>query len=247
VKVFKIAGLTAVAYLSKLLVSLFIIKEISVVHGPEGLGFLGNFMSLVSLASALAGGGVLSGIIKYVAEYRGESKRQASFVGSAFLYTLFFALLVLCVGVFFITSITNYIFLSQEYRGYIYFFLVAQLIVSLNNFSFGVVNGLGKNSVYTLFLLVGNVTAFIVAFYCIRFYGLWGAVIAIMAPVVLPFILAFFYALNQRVIKYVRFESFFHDVRLLSQFSHGLPKASRLQSERRFNLICDNNLHHRET
>ena len=47
-KVIKVAGLTAVAYLSKLLVSLFIIKEISTIHGPAGLGLLGNFMTLVS-------------------------------------------------------------------------------------------------------------------------------------------------------------------------------------------------------
>ena len=82
---FKVASLTAISYLSKLFVSLFIIKQISVIHGPEGLGLLGNFMSLVSIASTLGGGGILSGIIKYLAEYSDSLKKQRSFVSSSFL------------------------------------------------------------------------------------------------------------------------------------------------------------------
>ena len=119
----------------------------------------------------------------------------------------------------FIHPITNYVFPDQDYRGYIYFFLFAQLVVSLNNFSYGVANGLGKNGAYAVFLLLGNVIAAIVAVYCIKFYGLWGAVVAIIAPTLFPFIPISFYALKRRFIKHIQFDSVFHDCRLLAKFS----------------------------
>jgi len=216
---FKVASLTAISYLSKLLVTLFIIKQISMIHGPEGLGVLGNFMSLASMASTLGGGGILSGIIKYLAEYSGAVKRQQSFIGSSLLYTLIFSLITLLLGLFFIRSLTGYVFSNQDYRGFICFFLFAQLLVSLNNFSYGVVNGLGKNSAYTGFLLGGNLIAIVVAFFSIKFYGMWGAVVAIMAPTVFPFVPVFIYALNKRLIKRVRLDSFIGDSRLLAKFS----------------------------
>ena len=84
-KWFKVASLTGISYLSKLLAVLFVIKQISVIHGPDGLGLMGNFITLASLASTLGGGGSLSGIIKYLAEYSGLSRRQESFAGSALI------------------------------------------------------------------------------------------------------------------------------------------------------------------
>jgi len=218
-KALKVAGLTAIAYLSKLLVSLFIIKEISLTHGPAGLGLFGNFMTLVSLASTLAGGGILSGVIKYLAEYTGLLARQASFAGSALVYSLFFALLVLGIGVYFVDAISLAIFMKPNYQTYIYFFLLGQLFVSLSNFSFSVANGLGKNNLYTLFLFIGNLIAFIVAFYGIHYFGTWGAVVAIMAPTIFPVIPALCYALSQRLFKQIRFNMVLSDARLLSKFS----------------------------
>ena len=215
----KIASLTAISHLTKLLVILFIIKQIAVIQGPSGLGLLGNFMSLVSIASSLAGGGVVSGIIKYLAEYSNSVERQQCFLGSSLVYTILFASITCCLGWLCINLITDYTFPNQGYRGYIYFFLLAQFIISLNNFSFGVTNGLGKNSVYAGFLIGGNLIAVIAAYLAIRFYGLWGAVIAITAPVVLPIIPAVIYVIREQFLKTIRFDTVFQDSKLLFKFS----------------------------
>ena len=218
-KVIKVAGLTAVAYLSKLLVSLFIIKEISTIHGPAGLGLLGNFMTLVSLASTLAGGGMLSGMITYLGESLGRPLQQQRFTTSAFIYTIFFAIFPLSIGVCCIGGLTELIFFNQTYRVFIYFFLIAQVLVALNNYVFGVVIGLGKNSVYTLFLLIGNMFALIIAYFAIHRYGLWGSIVAIMAPTVLPIIPALFYACKQRWIQPIQLSSLVEDSRFLAKFT----------------------------
>lgn len=121
----KVAGLTALSHLSKLLVNLFIIKQIAVTQGPEGLGLLGNFMTLVVIAGTLAGGGISSGIIKYISEFTGSLDRQRSFAGSAFVYTAAFSLFVLLIGLLCIRPFSEYIFLSSTYFPYLIAFLVA--------------------------------------------------------------------------------------------------------------------------
>ena len=123
-KQIKTASLTALSHFTRLLVMLLILKQIALVYGPEGLGFLGNYMSLMTIAGSLAGGGVFSGIIKYISEYNGRPFRQMSFVGSAFLYSLLIALFTLVVGCVFIKPLTQLIFLSIDGKAYIYFFLV---------------------------------------------------------------------------------------------------------------------------
>lgn len=218
-KQFKVAGLTALSHFSKLLVNLFIIKQIALTQGLEGLGLLGNFMNLATIAGSLAGGGIASGIIKYVAEYSGSLQRQLSFAGSALVYTAVAALLTLILGLVFIQDITQYIFMNQDYRVYIYFFLVAQVFVSFNNFTYGLVNGRKQNSIYAILTIAGNIIAAFVAFYMTKYYGFGGAVIAIMAPVLCPSIPVFFYGLHHRFIRSMKFDSIKADGKLLSRFS----------------------------
>ncbi len=218
-KQFKAALLTALAHLSKLIVNLFIIKLIALSSGPDGLGFLGNFMSLTALAGTLAGGGIIAGIIKYTAEYSDSLDRQLSFAGSALVYTVGTALVTLLLGILFCSTITQYIFLDQNYKIYIYFFIISQLFISFNNFVYGLINGRKQNSIYALLVITGNFLASVIAFYAIKYYGFWGAIVAIMAPALCSTIPVLCYALHQRFLRYLKFDSIRTDVKLLSKYS----------------------------
>lgn len=222
-KQFKVAGLIAASHLSKLVVNLFIMKQIAVRYGPEGLGFLGNFMSLVVLATTLAGGGIVTGIIKYVSQYAHTKKRLSSFISSAFLYTLICSIIVLMIGSLLVNSITDYVFLSREFKHFIYFFFIAQVFVAINNFAFGVINGLRKTKIYSLCTISGNAIAFIISLYMIPHYGYWGAIISISAPAFAAFIPLMGYLLIERVsLKRhfnLSFSSLAKDSVLLSKYS----------------------------
>lgn len=195
---FKSASFIALAHVSKLLVHLYIMKQIALIHGPQGLGFLGNFISLIALSSALAGGGIISGIIKYTAEYSKEPERQAVFWGSALIYTLLCSLLVISLGMVFVQSLTDYIFLSSDFKVYIYFFLATQIIIALNNFAFGVCNGLKKTHVYSVLVLLGNGIALTISAYIIPRYGFWGGIVAIASPAVVSFFPILVYGLIKK-------------------------------------------------
>lgn len=195
---FKAASSIALAHISKLLVHLYIMKQIALYHGPEGLGFLGNFISLIALSSTLAGGGIISGIIKYTAEYSRKQKRQSFFWGSALMYTGICSIIVVLLGCLFVHSLSNYVFLSEQFKNYIYFFLFIQIIISANNFAFGVLNGLKNTHLYSILVFLGNGVAFIVACYAIPNHGFLGAIIAISSPAVASFIPLAAYALMKK-------------------------------------------------
>jgi O-antigen/teichoic acid export membrane protein len=216
---FKVASLTALSHLSKLLVNFFIIKQIALTQGPEGLGLLGNFMTLVSIAGCLAGGGITSGVIKYIAEYSDTRLKQISFAGSALIYTTVSTLAILLLGLLFIQPITHYIFLSNTYGIYICFFLFAQILVAFNNLSYGLLNGFKKNYLYALLTIIGNLIALGVAWYSIKFHGQGGAIIAILAPVVCPFLPICVYAVSKSFRPKIQFSSLRNDSLLLSKFS----------------------------
>lgn len=216
---YKVAGLTALSHLSKLIIGLLILKQLALVQGPQGMGLLGNFMSLVAMATTLAGGGVISGIIKYLAEYNDNPRRQQQFIQSAFAYVLLFSILTLMLGYSRLDVITHYVFGDSQYREYMAYFLVAQFFIAFNNFAFGVANGLGKNKYYAMMIVVGNMVAMVVASVAIQAYGFTGAVIAIMAPAVLPFIPALVYSIKAGFFNGWQFKQFLQDANLLSRYS----------------------------
>lgn len=67
-----VLGLSTAARMAATLV---VLKVIALYLGTDGMGYLGQFMSVVALATALAGGGTSMGLTKYVAEQgsRGEN------------------------------------------------------------------------------------------------------------------------------------------------------------------------------
>lgn len=215
----KVATLTAISHLSRLLVGLYIIKQIALTQGPEGLGVFGNFMTLISIAGTLAGGGISAGIIKYISEFKDSPQRQFSFAGSALIYTGITAFITLALGLLCITPLTSYIFLYQNYKIYLYFFLTAQIVISFNNYAYGVVNGFRQNTIYAVLVVIGNLIALLLAAYMIPHYGVWGAVVAITAPILCPILPAMYFGLSKRFLTKLRFDSLKVDSILLSKFS----------------------------
>lgn len=95
------ALLTGCAQLSKVLAGFVLLKMIAYYLGAAGLGALGNFMSLTTIVSMLAGGGVTNGVIKYVAEYKGAKKKLSEFVNSAVVYSCIASLVIMILGMSF--------------------------------------------------------------------------------------------------------------------------------------------------
>lgn len=215
----KIAILVAVAHLSKICAALLIIKLIAVKLGPEGMGLLGNYMSLISIAVVMAGGGVTSGIIKYVSEYSDDEDRREIFIKNSFFYSVFFSCLVFLIFIPFSDEISKQIFGSNEYSLYIKIFLVAQILNGATNFFYGVFNGMGENWMYSLSVFTSNFLFLLIAYFLVEKYGLQGSIVALTLPLLIPLIPALYFFLKKGILIKFSFEGFLNDSLKLSKYT----------------------------
>ena len=187
------ALLTASAQISKLLVGFVLLKMIAYYLGAAGLGALGHFMSMVTIVSMLAGGGITNGIIKYVAEYRFSPRKMLAFISASVLYALVFSLIFFVLGIVFSRSISFFIFGSAESYWVIILLAFVQLGSAFTNLVTGVSNGLGDTKTYAKIQIIGNILGLPIAYFLLRGYGVSGAALGILAILVAQFLPAYYF------------------------------------------------------
>src|SRR3990167_888959 len=122
---------TSLSTLAKIISYLFIVKIIALYTGPEGLGKMGQFMSLMTIVGVCAGGGISNGIIRYVAEYEKISPDKIKTVlNSGFFITLSssFAFFIICFS--FAKDISILLFDSAEYSSVIIVLYISQFCIA---------------------------------------------------------------------------------------------------------------------
>lgn len=198
---------------------LIIIKVIAMYLGPEGFGRLGHFMSLIAILGVLAGGGILNGIVKYVAEYKNLPEKLNPFLSNAIAYSLIFSTL-LFVGILFLAKrISLILFNNIEFAQLIMFLGVIQFLYGLVTFCNGTINGLRETTKFAKVIIVGTVIGLPISYYFIAQYGFNGAVIGlavINASLLLP---AIFELYKLEVFKKIKFSLNKQDAIKLSKFS----------------------------
>lgn len=71
----RVFSFTAISTLVKMLTGLIGVKVVASVIGPAGVALVGQLNNFASIAMAVSSGGINSGIIKYVAEYKDNENR----------------------------------------------------------------------------------------------------------------------------------------------------------------------------
>lgn len=137
----KVGVLFAASTLSKLIAGLLIVKIVAIYLGAEGLGQLGQFMSLMSMITILAGGGINTGIIKYVAEFEKDETQLNSYLKAASMITLAVSLILGFVLLIAAPEISRWLFKTDAYATVVRILAVAQFAIALTNLLMGVLNG----------------------------------------------------------------------------------------------------------
>jgi len=192
-KVFSNFLVISLAHLSKILVGFLLLKLIAYYLGTTGLGALGNFMSAVTIVSLLSGGGITTGIVKYIAEYKGKPKKTYDFILTATLYSTAFSLIIAILGCFYSRRISLLLFDSQQYYNLIIFLALAQMVYAFSNLVIGVCNGLQDTKTFAKIQLIGNLIFLPLSWILIEQYGIWGgggAIILTFSGIAVP---AFYY------------------------------------------------------
>lgn len=180
---------TALAQAIRMLGGLVVIKVIAIYLGPEGFGRLGHFMSLIAILGVLAGGGILNGIVKYVAEYKYIPEKLHPFLSNALAYSLIFSTLLFIAIFLSAKQISLMLFDSEEFAQLIVFLGGIQFLYGLVTFCNGTINGLRETTKFAKIIIIGTLIGLPASYCLIINYGFNGAVIGlaiINASLLLP-------------------------------------------------------------
>ncbi|MET4089321.1 PST family polysaccharide transporter [Bradyrhizobium sp. RT7b] len=120
-----------------------IVKLVAWFAGPEGVGKLGQLLSLISLLAVFGGGGIGSGIVKYVAELRNSVASLKRFLGTAAFFAIISSFLITVGALLFRQPLTLYLLQDSQYQALITILAVVQPFIAANSFFISVLTGCG--------------------------------------------------------------------------------------------------------
>jgi PST family polysaccharide transporter len=171
---------SGIATAARLLAGLVVIKLVAWFAGPEGVGKLGQFMSLMSLLAVFAGGGISAGIVKYVAEYHSDPQRLSRLLAAALWYALCASCLMGAAALLFSRQLAVWLLGDVSYAGLIRVLAVAQLGIALVNYILSVINGFMDVRRLAFVQVVGSMFSVLIVLWLSRWLQLYGALLALV-------------------------------------------------------------------
>lgn len=171
---------SSIATAARLLTGLVVIKLVAWLAGPEGVGKLGQFMSLMSLLAVLAGGGISAGIVKYVAEYRHDAQKLARLLAAALWYALAASCLMGCAALLLSKQLSLWLLGDVHYENLIRLLAIAQLGIALANYILAVINGFMDVRRLAFIQVLGAVLSVAMAVGLSHWLHLYGVLLALV-------------------------------------------------------------------
>lgn len=220
-KVLKVSApvAAATAHGVRMAANLLIVKMIAIWVGPAGMGLLGQFMSLSSLVSVFAGGGIGNGITKYVAEYRSQPRRLIRFLGSAVTYGLLFSILILVASLLFAKPASQLLFGDFRYAWLMPFLGIAHALCFIGVAVIAIANGLRRPDIFAGITIVGYIGSLPFAYLLIRNFGIEGSALALMIVLACTAFPACWFIYRSRLRRHIRLRIDRADTSRLAKYS----------------------------
>ena len=200
---FKVFSFNGIIVLGKLITS-FVVSKVSAIYlGPSGYAIVGNLKNLLQGVLGVTASGFESGLIKYVAEHKKDTKQLNVVVISAFVLSVGISLFVgFCLFLF--SNSLSISVLKDASLGHVFKYLAIFLpLISLNFLILYFVNGLQKLKLYTILISISNALNALVTFLGVYFYHLHGA---LYASIIIP-VLSFLFSVCIPEVRYFLFEA----------------------------------------
>ena len=170
----------ATAHGLRMTANLVVVKMIAIYVGPVGFGLLGNFMSLITMTTVFAGGGINTGITRYVAQYKRTPRRLLRFLGASAIFGGAFSLLVGLVTLLGATPISQSLFGTGTFAWLVRCVGLAHLVAFIGSGVIAVGNGLQRPAEYAKITISGYLISLPVSWLLINRLGLSGAGLALL-------------------------------------------------------------------
>ncbi|MDT8346312.1 MAG: O-antigen translocase [Flavobacteriaceae bacterium] len=185
----KISSLNAVSIGLKIITGIAIQRALAYFVGAQGLGLVGNFRDFVLALQNFAGLGLNDGVIKYVAEHKSNITQRNRSIRTA-LVLVFVASVVLGIGLWLSAGFWNgYLFQDQyDFKSLLQVLALVLPLYGMNVLLLAVINGMSKFKQVVIVQLLTNIAALVVTLLLLWFYGLKGAMLAVLLAPVLSFV-----------------------------------------------------------
>lgn len=166
----------------RLAASLVVVKVLALYLGTQGMGYLGQFMSVLALTTALAGGGVSMGLTKYVAEQGSRGESVIPHVRAAMAIWLTTGVVYFVLVVVNARTLSDVLFGTPEYAAVFWALAGGQFAIGAYNLLSAILNGkhdvTGLATVNTLGAVAGAALTSLLVITAGLGGAMWGLILA---------------------------------------------------------------------
>lgn len=178
--ILKSFSLISFANIIKLIISFVCIKLMAIMLGPSGVALIGQLNNFVAMIMSFSGGGIMTGITKYVAENRDSEEKSKDYISTAFRITIYFSLTIGILLVLLHDFISRKVLLSPDYGSVFILFGSTLFLYALNTMILCLLNGYQELRKYVMVNLSGSSIGLFLTLLLIFPFGLIGAMISIV-------------------------------------------------------------------
>lgn len=208
----KTSLLSFIATAVKLLAALVINKAVALYIGPSGLAIIGQFQNMLQLAMTASQGAINTGVTKYTAEIGAGSKELPALFSTAFKISVTCSVVVGLLLIIF----SNYVaanFLNNSEYGFLFITLGCTIILyTLNALLLSILKGLKEIPLFIGINIVQSIYSLIFTTALIYFFGLNGALTALVTNQSIIFIFLLWKLRKHPIIKFKLFSTKFNKV-----------------------------------
>ena len=206
----KTSILSFIATAVRLLSGLVINKAIAIYVGPSGLAAIGQFQNFLQLTMVTAQGAINAGVTKYTAEYGKESDKLPPLFSTAFKIGASCSLFV-CILMFLFSNYAAQLIFKDSKYSYLFIILGFTIIFyTLNALLLSILNGLKEIPLFIGINISQSVYSLIFTTLLIFFFGLDGALIALVTNQSVIFLFLSWQIKRHAIIKLQSFRSNFN-------------------------------------
>lgn len=165
---------TAITFITGFVVT----KVVAVAIGPQGMAYLGQFQNATAMFAIFGLAAINAGVIKYLAQYRGDVKEQQTVITNAVNIVITASIITSGVVIAFSGYLSEAVFHSPDYKIVFVLYAVFLLAISLNTLSVSILNGLQEIKKYTIVSICSSLIGLLFTVYFSYNYGLKGVLLA---------------------------------------------------------------------
>ncbi len=176
---FKTSFLSSIANIIQIIAGFVVNKVIAVYIGAEGIALLGQFKNFTTGVTNFANGGIMNGIVKYIAESPKNNFHITRIISNSLLITFISSFLISGSLILFRNKLAEYIFSSTEYTYLILLLSATIILFALNSVLMSILNGLGQISRLVLVKISNSIVILFLTSLLSIFFHIKGALISV--------------------------------------------------------------------